>query len=194
MHSGAINLCYSHTGKDMTKVLGVFKSALGVVGEAVKKDWSPPAGAPWFDVVGTFPHKVDEVLAYIHSLAYEEVYQHLDGQFRGLLKHAKDMLTWVSKEHPDALGGCAAYLMGTFVVKNTFSPWDGSVPEDIGKRMSSVFHALSMSGEAYLQDQLWKGFQSAREHKLDELDRWRMDISPDQYSEITKKVQERENQ
>ena len=88
---------------------------------------------------------------------------------------------------PEALAGCYAWLLGSIVVRNTFSPLEGSVPELIGERMNKLASKLWMDGEGYLMHYLGEGFSMVRNAEFDELQRWKLDITPERYEKLKKK-------
>jgi hypothetical protein len=146
-----------------------------VLVDDIVANWAPPDGKPWYALVEPAPRLVDDVLTFIDKLKWEEIYKHLDVRMDGLAKDLKAMLDKVRASHPTALGACAAYVSGTVIVKNTFSPLDGSVPESIGERLTKVYHALDADNEARFWEYLVKGFERVRNRQPDELDRWRME-------------------
>jgi hypothetical protein len=137
--------------------------------------WSPPTGQPWFEVIRSFPHEVDERLRFLHHLTYWQVYDHLDRKLAEIEKLALHMIKQVQRQYPQSLDGCAAYIMGTLIEKNTFSPLQGSVPEDIGERLLRIYVTVSEKAEDYFQNYLWRGFEKVRNPEQDELSRWRFD-------------------
>lgn len=139
----------------------------------VQRDWSPPLSKPWFEIVRPFPEKVDEMLGCIRSLAWEEVYQHLDAQADQLQQFAQGVLTQVKNDYPTAFGGCAAYIAGTLIEKNSFSPFDGSVSESIIERLVRVYQSVASLMDTSANTYLWQGFESVRNPRIDELQRWR---------------------
>jgi hypothetical protein len=141
----------------------------------IQTNWSPPDGQPWYPLSEPAARLVDEVLAFIAGLGWEDVYKHLDPRMNALADQLKGILEQVRAQHPAALGACAAYVCGTVMLKNRFSPLDGSVPESIGERMTKVYHALDRDNESRYFAYLTKGFEAVRNRPLDELARWRLE-------------------
>jgi hypothetical protein len=149
--------------------------AVRVLVDDIRVNWAPPDKTPWYAQVGPVPRLVDDLLKFIDGLKWEEVYKHLDRRMDALASELKAILDKVQSAHPAALGACTAYVGGVVIMKNTFSPWDGSVPESIGERLTKVYHALDANNEARLFGYLAKGFESVRNAQPDELARWRME-------------------
>jgi hypothetical protein len=149
--------------------------ALRVLVDDIRANWAPPDKAPWYALVRPVPRLVDDLLKFIDSLKWEEIYKHLDRRMDALASELKAILDKVQGAHPAALGACAAYVSGVVIVKNTFSPLDGSVPESIGERLTKVYNALDADNEGRFFGYLAKGFESVRNRQPDELARWRME-------------------
>jgi hypothetical protein len=142
----------------------------------IRAEWSPPVGKPWFEIVRMYPQKVDETLAFLDSLSWTELYDHLDKEIEELGQHGQDLLEQVNQDYPEATAACAAYVMGTLIEKNSFSPWSGSVSESIGDRMRSAYRKLaSIADGGYFHRYQWVGFEKVRSPPVqsDELARWR---------------------
>ena len=69
--------------------------------------------------------------------------------------------------------GAAAYISGVLIEKNTFSPLDESVPEDIGETLTEAFNTIDLANESRYFPYLSKGFEAVRNQETNELDRWR---------------------
>ncbi len=106
--------------------------ALRVLIDDIRANWAPPDKSPWYARVEPVPRLVDDLLKFIDGLKWEEIYKHLDRRMDALASELKAILDKVQGAHPAALGACAAYVSGVVIMKNTFSPLDGSVPESIG--------------------------------------------------------------
>jgi hypothetical protein len=141
--------------------------------EDLNQNWSPAENQPWFSDAEAFPKKVDDALAHIDAQTWDGVYQVLDPTMAEIQQEGIRILEDVGTAYPDALPGIAAYISGVVIVKNTFSPLDGSVPESIGERLTKVYHALDSDNEGRIYPYLMKGFQAVREKEENELDRWR---------------------
>lgn len=144
--------------------------------EDIRANWAPPDSKDWYSLVEPAPRLIDELLAFIDDLRWEDVYKHLDQRMDALVGQLNAMLAKVQGTHPAALGGCAAYVCGVVMAKNIFSPLDGSVPESIGKRLTRVYHELASGNESRFFTYLTKGFQKVANRPVDELARWRMDL------------------
>ena len=162
----------------------------GVILQAIadlSRNWAPPdIKAPAFKIVSSFPALLEKTLAFLDACKWDEIYKHMDVRFDKLAKDAKSMLKKVGREAPDALAGCYAWLLGNIVVRNTFSPLEGSVPASISERIDKLGTVLWMNGEGYLMCYLEKGFASLRNAEFDELQRWKLDITPEQYEKLKK--------
>jgi len=148
----------------------------GTLIQAVKdlnEHWSPPEGQPWFEIIRDFPNQVDRALALIESQTYDTVYDVLEPQIKRLAKTAKSILKKIRKNYPQSLAGCSAYIQGVLIEKNTFSPLDGSVPEDIGENLKQAYIDVSENAEVDFQGYLMPGFEYIRTRDLDDLDRWK---------------------
>jgi len=143
--------------------------------EDIAANWAPPVSKSWYVLVEPVPRLIEEVLAFIHGLSWENIYKHLDSRMEVLSEQLKEILDKVNASHPTALAACAAYVSGVVMVKNTFSPLEGSVPESIGERMTKVFHALDADNESRYFSYLSKGFEKVANRAPDELARWRME-------------------
>jgi len=143
--------------------------------EDIAANWSPPEGQAWYALMESVPDLIDNVLAFIEGLSWGDIYKHLDSRMDSLAAQLKELLDQVKALHPAALGSCAAYVSGLVMVKNTFSPLEGSVPESVGECMTKVFHALDADNEGRFFGYLQKGFQSVVSRENDELARWRME-------------------
>ncbi len=128
----------------------------------------------WLAHVGAFATSIDATLERIDRLAWEEVYQHLDPEMERLREEAGGFLQRLENELPHRISAATAWVMGTIMQKNTFSPLDGSVPESIGERLERVYFALESDAEGRFMPWLDLGFRSARERPMDELQRWKL--------------------
>lgn len=145
---------------------------LGVAAADLANRWATPPAQPWFGALAEFPRAVDAALKKIESCTYEDVYKHLDPEMAKLQRLASETLAGIRARHPDALPSAHAWMMGTLIQKNTFSPLDGSVPEDIGERLAKIHGSLLDQAEGAFMPWLFEGFRAARERPLDEADRW----------------------
>jgi hypothetical protein len=141
--------------------------------QTLAKDWAPPTNQPWFKPLGQFPFAVDAALAKLDALAYEDIYKHLDIEMKKLQTLATAALKEVDTRHRAATPAAMAWLLGTIIQKNVFSPLDGSVPEDYSDRLNNIYNTLERSAEAAFMPWLASGFKSVRESGIDELQRWK---------------------
>lgn len=149
--------------------------AVAALIEDIRAHWSPPEIHDWYALVEPAAAAIDDMLSFIDGLGWEEVYRHLDPRMDALAQRLAAMLAEVEAAHPSALAGCAAYVSGTVMARNTFSPFDGSVPESIGERLAGVYHALDRDHPSRFLDYLSKGFAAVAARPPDELARWRME-------------------
>jgi hypothetical protein len=145
---------------------------------ALARDWAPPAKQPWFPLLAGFSISVDTVLKKLQACTWEEVYKHLDPEMDKLKALAQQILASIKQSHPAAHPAAMAWLMGTIVQKNVFSPLDGSVPESYSERLTRIYEDLERSAEAAFFPWLAEGFRAVREKPLDELSRWQGGIPP----------------
>jgi len=153
----------------------------------LKLNYWVPGAARGFEVVAQFPQQLEDMLAFLDSCSWEEIYKHMDARFDALADQAESMLKEVARKTPQMLAACYAWMLGSIVVRNTFSPLDGSVPESLGERMDRLATRLTANGEGYLMRYLMDGFSSLRTAEFDELERWKLDITPEKYAELKKK-------
>jgi hypothetical protein len=150
----------------------------------VARNWANPEMNPWHERLADFHEHLEETLAFLEACTYDEVYTHLDPRFKTLAAQATRLLEDVAKSHPDAVAASYGWLAGTIVRRNTYSPLDGSVPEDIDNRMKKLAAELWTSGERYMARYLMDGFAAVRNREWDELERWRLDVDPEKYEAI----------
>jgi len=82
----------------------------------------------------------------------------------------------VQRLTPDRVPDAAAWIFGSLIERNTYSPLDGSVPEDIGQMLMKVHGQLESRGEALFMPWLIAGFASVQDHQYNELERWQYGI------------------
>jgi CHAT domain-containing protein len=150
----------------------------------VARSWANPDAAPWQERLAQFAQHLNETLAFLEACTYDEVYTHLDTRFKTLAAEATRLLDDVATSHPDAISASYGWLVGTIVRRNTYSPLDGSVPEDIDNRMKRLASELWTSGEQHMARYLMDGFAAVRNREWDELERWRLDVDPEKYEAI----------
>jgi hypothetical protein len=131
----------------------------------------------WLAHVHPYERLIDDALARIDALTWEEVYNHLDPEMDALAEAAEAMIERVQRERPERVAAATAWIMGTLLQKNTFSPLDGSVPESIGERLDRITFGLERTAEARFIAWLNEGFRRVRERPPDELQRWKFGIS-----------------
>jgi CHAT domain-containing protein len=150
----------------------------------VAREWAEPEMSRWQERLAEFNEHLEETLAFLEASSYEELYAHLDTRFQTLATEATRLLEDIAKSHPDALAASYGWLVGTIVRRNTYSPLDGSVPEDIDNRMKKLASDLWTSGERCMARYLVDGFAAVRNREWDELERWRLDVDPEKYEAI----------
>jgi hypothetical protein len=162
----------NHLGRDAAEAQA---GALLLMLDEIRTHWSPPGDAAPLATVAAVPAMVDELLAFLDGLDWQEIYKHLDERMDALSEKLEAMLAGLQEKHPSALAGCAAYVCGVVMEKNTFSPLDGSVPESIGERLTRVYHALARENPAHFFACLAKSHEALASRPQDELARWKMD-------------------
>jgi len=153
--------------------LGQARALEALIGD-INMHWSPPDDAAWFPQVSGFAVEVDESLARIQAQTYETVYDILRPVIEELGQRAASILAAIEGEFPDALPAATAYVCGILIERNSFSPLDGSVPEDIGEAMDSAYFQVDRDNEQRYLPYLRHGFDSVND-ETDELDRWRIE-------------------
>ena len=153
--------------------------ALKVAITELAREWAPPSGRPWFKKLDSFSNMVDAVIERLNDFSYEEIYHHLDPEMSKLQLLAKDILVNIQAKYKQALAGSTGWIMGTIIQKNTFSPLDGSVPEDIGEHLCQIYFEIESIAEGCFMSWLMDGFQGVRERQFDELQRWKANIEPE---------------
>src|SRR5262249_26165509 len=93
-----------------------------------------------------------------------------------IAERARALLAGVDQQNSDRLADAAAWILGTLLERNTYSWADGSVPEDICRRLKRVYAEIAADGESLFMPWLMEGFRAVRERGLDELDRWKYGI------------------
>ena len=141
----------------------------------IAREWAPPDRQPWFATLAAFPRAVDAAMRKLESLTYENVYKHLDPEMNDLQALAVNALKVVKTNYGAATPAAMAWLLGTVIQKNVFSPLDGSVPEDYSDRLNKIYDNLERAAEDAFMPWLMDGFKAVREDGMDELQRWKMD-------------------
>ena len=144
---------------------------LRVAVDDLKRNWASPQ--PWLAKLAEFPSAIDDALKLIDAQTWEGVYKVLDPQMQQLETKALQTLAYVEKNHKEATSAAMAFLMGTVIQKNTFSPLEGSVPEDIGERLTNLYNTLESKAEGAFFPWLTLGFKAVREQPMSEVQRWK---------------------
>lgn len=147
---------------------------LRVAVDDLKRNWAPPTAKPWFSKLAEFPASIDKALELIDAQTYEGVYKVLEPQMKQLQAQALETFKHVQTKHKDATSTAMAFLMGTVIQKNTFSPLDGSVPEHIGEQLTRIYYALERQAEGAFLPWLGEGFKAVRERPIEGVQRWKM--------------------
>jgi hypothetical protein len=142
----------------------------------VARTWTAPEQTPWFAELEDFEHRLDAALERIEAASYDEVYECLEKEFSALSATMANVLGEIERHHPATLGAAYGWLTGTIIRRNTYSPLDGSVPEDIDERLKKLATVSRLLSERYLFRYLADGFSSVRNKQIDELERWRLDV------------------
>ncbi|HVO10125.1 MAG TPA: CHAT domain-containing protein [Vicinamibacteria bacterium] len=149
---------------------------VGVLSEllsSLRTSWLP-AEATWFEEVWPYRDEIPKWLAELDPLPYDEkLYQAMDQVIARIERRGKDLLGSIKKRDPSHIPDAAAWIFGCLIERNTYSPLEGSVPEDIGERLGAVADRLGADGESCFWPWLVRGFEAMREHVPDELERWR---------------------
>jgi hypothetical protein len=71
-----------------------------------------------------------------------------------------------------------AWVLGVLIERNTYSWTEGSVPEDLQRKLEEIHGRITDGAEAAFFPWLAAGFREERETELDELERWRLNLEP----------------
>jgi hypothetical protein len=150
-----------------------------VAAAALARGWAPPAGALWSGALRGFPSAIDAAMQKLEACSWDDVYKHLKPEMAKLATLAAEALARVKKEQAEAYPAAMAWLMGTIVQKNVYSPLDGSVPESYCDELNELYHGLERNAEAAFFPWLGEGFRAEREKKIDRLDLLRVGVVPE---------------
>lgn len=159
---------------DLVEVQAV---ALEALISDIRDSWSPPPDGSTKQALDSFVAAVDQTLASLDAMSWEEVVDALEERISALGREAGEVLDRVARADPFALAGSAAYLTGVLAAKNTFSPLEGSVPESIHDELVKAMTAVSLDNDDRFVPYLSAGYQALRDRPLDELTRWRAEGS-----------------
>ena len=140
----------------------------------VRARWSPPDAQPWFALVAGVPASVDATVADVRAQPWEKYREHLGPAMDALQAGLLATLDAVAAQHPDALAGCAAFVSGITIEKNTFSAVECT--EDTEEAMKRVHFALDAGNEGRYWTYLAAGFGAVANRAPDELERWRLGL------------------
>ncbi len=155
---------------DVVEVQAVaLKALISDIGDS----WSPPPDGSTKQALDSFVAAVDQTLASLDAMSWEEVVRALEERISALGREAEEVLDRVARANPFALAGSAAYLTGVLAAKNTFSPLGGSVLERIHDELLKAMTAVSLRNDERLLPYLSAGYRALRERPPDELARWR---------------------
>lgn len=141
----------------------------------IRSDWSPPSEGATKAALEGFVASVDETLAYLEELTWADVVLAIKERIPALATEAEELLDRIARTDPFSLAASAAYVTGVLAIKNTFSPLEGSVPEDKQTQMTSALWKLSNANESRFRPYLTAGFEPVQSREPDELHRWRME-------------------
>jgi hypothetical protein len=139
----------------------------------IRDSWSPPPDGSSKHAVDSFVATVDQTLASLDGMSWEEVVPAIKDRIPALGRKADEVLDRVARADPFALAGSAAYLTGVLAAKNTFSPLDGSVPESIHDELVKAMTAVSLHNDDRFFPYLSAGYRALHDRPPDELTRWR---------------------
>jgi hypothetical protein len=159
---------------DLVEVQAV---ALEALISDIRDSWSPPPDGSTKQALDSFMAAVDQTLADLDAMSWEEVVCATEDRISALGRKAGEVLDRVARADPFALAGSAAYLTGVLAAKNTFSPLDGSVPESIHDELVKAMTAVSLRNDDRFVPYLAAGYQALRDRPPDELTRWRAEGS-----------------
>jgi hypothetical protein len=112
-------------------------------------------------------------LAELDAMSWGEVVRAIPEQVAARAAEAISLLDDLAKVDPFAVSGAAAYLTGVFAARNTFSPLDGSVPEQIGEKLDNALWSVGRGNDERFFPYLAAGRKALRRLADDELTRWR---------------------
>lgn len=146
----------------------------GVLNELLLSLNQPWQGTSWFDPLLRFEARVKKALDSLERLPYDDkLYPRIEEVMAEIRESAHDTLEEARDQNPDFLCESTAWLLGCLIKNNTYSYTDGSVPEDIEKKLTEIQHHLSAGAEGNLYAWLNRGFKSVRDADLDELSQWK---------------------
>jgi len=140
----------------------------------VNQRWSRAAEQPWYSLLSGLEAELNEGLAWLDALPYDEFYDHLDRIMDGFAGSSVQTLAGIKADYPDSFPVCSAYIAGMITDRNDYSYVDGSVPETMQKKMDDLYYKISDTQEADFQGYLFKGYESVRNRDLGDIDKWRM--------------------
>jgi|GEM_PF-2900574 len=140
----------------------------------VNQRWITAMDQPWYALLSGLELELNEGLARLDALPYDEFYDHLDPIFEKFTGSMVQALEHIRKAYPDGFPVCSAYIAGMITDRNDYSYVDGSIPETVQKKMDDLYYKISDNQEADFQGYLFKGYESVRNGDLSDIDKWRM--------------------
>jgi len=140
----------------------------------VNRRWVSAMDQPWYALLSGLELELNEGLARLDALPYDEFCDQLDPILEKLAGSATQALEHIRKNYPDSFPVCSAYIAGMITDRNDYSYVDGSIPETMQKKMDDLYYKISDNQEADFQGYLFKGYESVRNRDLSDIDKWRM--------------------
>jgi hypothetical protein len=141
--------------------------------EDIRDRWSPPPEGSAKEAFDRFGRSLDSTLAELDAMSWGEVVRAIPERVAARATEAISLLDDLAKVDPFAVSGAAAYLTGVFAARNTFSPLDGSVPEQIGEELDNALWSVGRGNDERFFPYLAAGRKALRRLADDELTRWR---------------------
>ena len=149
----------------------------GVLYELIKslsKSWQKKE---WFQVLLNFKNESEQELNSLNKLPYDnKLTVAINNVMDKILYNANDTLEIIQSDWSVVICEATAWIMGCLIEINTYSYLDGSVPEELEKKLRNIQYDIDGKAEDFLYLWLEKGFKSVREKKLDELSRWKYNM------------------
>lgn len=144
---------------------------------AALRDHWPPAPDPWFDLAAGLGDRIAAALAELDDLPYDdELYPAIGRVMERIESDALAVLVTIAAQQPHRRPDATAWVLGVLIERNTYSWTEGSVPEDLQRKLEQIHGRLGLDAEAAFFPWLTAGFSEVREAGMDELDRWRVGL------------------
>ena len=140
----------------------------------VNQRWVSAMDQPWYELLSGLELELNEGLARLDALPYDEFYDHLDAIFEKFTGSSIQALEDIRKDYPDSFPVCSAYIAGMITDRNDYSYVDGSIPETMQKKMDDLYYKISDNQKADFQGYLFKGYETVRNRAFSDIDKWRM--------------------